>query len=332
MIQTADQLRDLGLAVFAAAGVPSRAAACVVEALVLAELDGLPSHGFSRIPFYTDQALSGKVDAAARPVTTRPAPACVRTDAALGFAFPAVREGLDAAIPLAKEQGIALLGVTRSHHCGVLGHFAERLAGEGLISLIFSNTPAAMAPWGGCRASFGTNPLAFGCPRPGKDPLIIDMALSKVARGKIMGAKQRGERIPEGWALDAQGRPADDPAAALGGTLLPAGDAKGAALALMVEILAATLSGANHAFEAASFFEAEGAAPGIGQSFLLLDPKPLNPRFPERLEALCAHMLAQEGVRLPGARRFAERERRRREGVNLPDALYAELRRRARIL
>ncbi|HIW78186.1 MAG TPA: Ldh family oxidoreductase [Candidatus Bilophila faecipullorum] len=331
MILDAVQLRDLGMAVFAAAGVPEAAAASVVDALVLAELDGLPSHGFSRIPFYTDQALSGKVNAAAVPQVSTPAPASVLVDAGNGFAFPAIQAGLERAVPLAKRYGVAVLGVTRSHHCGVVGLYAERLAGEGLLSLIFSNTPAAMAPWGGSRASFGTNPLAFGCPREGRHPLVIDLSLSKVARGKIMAARQRGESIPEGWALDAQGRPATDPAAALGGTMIPVGDAKGSALALMVEILAAALTGANYAFEASSFFEAEGPAPGIGQTFILIDPAPLNPGFAPRLEALCGQMLAQEGVRLPGERRFALRERNRQAGVNLPDALYADLRKRAKL-
>ena len=329
MILNEEQLRELGMGVFVRAGVPADAAATIVEALTSAELDGIPSHGFSRIPFYADQALSGKVDAKAIPVVRRTAPASVLVDAANGFAFPAIRAGLDSAIPLARRNGVAVLGVTRSHHCGVVGLYAERIAESGLLSLIFSNTPAAMAPWNGSAASFGTNPLAFGCPREGHRPLVIDMSLSKVARGKIMGAKQRGEAIPEGWALDADGRPTTDPAAALGGSMLPVGDAKGAALALMVEILAATLTGSNYAYEASSFFEPAGKAPGIGQTFLLLDPKPLNPGFAPRLETLCGHLLAQEGVRLPGERRFALRERNRSAGVDLPEALYADLRLRA---
>lgn len=200
----------------------------------------------------------------------------------------------------------------------------------GLISLIFSNTPAAMAPWNGSKASFGTNPLAFGCPREGKHPLVIDMSLSKVARGKIMGAKQRGGGDPRRLGSGCGG-PGDHgaPWRALGGTMIPVGDAKGAALALMVEILSATLTGANHAYEASSFFEPTGSAPGIGQTFILLDPKPLNPDFSARLEALCGHLLGQEGVRLPGERRFALRERNRISGVNLPEALYNDLRKRA---
>ena len=323
-----EALRQLGLEVFLAAGVPGETATCVVDALVLAELDGMPSHGFSRIPFYADQALSGKVNRTARPTTLRAAPAMVRVDACNGFAFPAIDAGLAETIPLAREYGVAAFGVTRSHHCGVAGHHVEHAARAGLLALAFSNTPSAMAPWGGSRAVFGTNPIAFGCPRGEVDPLIVDLSLSKVARGKIMNAKQRGESIPEGWALDAEGRPATDPAAALAGTMIPRGDAKGAALALMVEILAATLTGSRHAYEASSFFEAEGPAPGIGQFFMLIDPLALNADFTARVEALCAAMLDQPGVRLPGARRFALRERRREEGVELPDALYATLRAR----
>lgn len=178
----------------------------------------------------------------------------------------------------------------RSHHCGVLGHYAESIARNNLIGLAFSNTPSAMAPWGGNKPSFGTNPLAFGCPCahcPDGQPIVVDMSLSKVARGKIMNAVQKGESsIPEGWALDAGGMPTTDPVQALRGTMVPMGDAKGAALVLMVEILSATLTGSNHAFEASSFFEAEGPAPGIGQSFILISPTRVNPDFPHTLERL----------------------------------------------
>lgn len=329
MILTPEQLQDLGMAVFREAGVPEESSASVVEALVRAELDGLPSHGFSRIPFYVDQALSGKVKARAIPLVRQAAPAAVLVDAGKRIRFSGhsggagkghtsgarqrgVRIGSHPVAPL--RRGWAVCGTDR---------------GSGAHIIDFSNTPAAMAPWNGSKASFGTNPLAFGCPREGKHPLVIDMSLSKVARGKIMGAKQRGEAIPEGWALDAAGRATTDPVAALGGTMIPVGDAKGAALALMVEILSATLTGANHAYEASSFFEPTGNAPGIGQTFILLDPKPLNPDFSARLEALCGHLLGQEGVRLPGERRFALRERNRISGVNLPEALYNDLRKRA---
>ncbi len=322
-------MRKLGVSAFLAAGVPEDAAACVTNALLLAELDGMPSHGFSRIPFYTDQARSGKVNAGARPEITQPAPALIVVDARNGYAFPAIEAGLRLAVPLAGQYGIALLAVRRSHHCGVLGHYAESIARNNLIGLAFSNTPSAMAPWGGNKPSFGTNPLAFGCPCahcPDGQPIVVDMSLSKVARGKIMNAVQKGESsIPEGWALDARGMPTTDPVQALGGTMVPMGDAKGAALALMVEILSATLTGSNHAFEASSFFEAEGPAPGIGQSFILISPTRVNPDFPHTLERLTQHICGQPGARLPGARRFALREKRREEGLELPDALYEKI-------
>lgn len=320
-----DAMRELGMAAFRAAGTPEQNAACVTDALLLAELDGMPSHGFSRIPFYVDQARSGKVNASAQPALSHPAPAVTLVDACNGYAFPAIEQGLKETMPLARRYGVALLGIRRSHHCGMLGHYTEKAAREGLISLAFSNTPSAMAPWGGCRASFGTNPLAFGCPHQ-DNPIVVDMSLSKVARGKIMNARQKGESsIPEGWALDAAGLPTTDPEEALKGTMVPLGNAKGAALALMVEILSASLTGSHHAFEASSFFEAEGPAPGIGQSFILIAPSCMNPDFPQTLERLVSHITGQPGTRLPGARRFALRASGKAAELELPDALYEKI-------
>lgn len=326
---TVDELRQLGMAVFTAAGVSAENAVQVVDALVEAELEGIGSHGFSRIPFYADQARSGKVNGAAVPVVSLPKPAVVLADACYGFSFPAINAGLEKALERAAEQGVCALGVTRSHHCGVLGHFVEKIALKGFLGIAFANTPAAMAPWGGTRACFGTNPLAFACPRAGDAPLVVDLSLSKAARGKIMAARQKGESIPEGWALDAGGKATTSPEAALAGTMVPLGDAKGAALALMVEILAATLTGANHAYEASSFFEASGDAPGVGQLFIIIDPRSFHAGFATRLEALFHAVLDQGNTRLPGDRRKALRVKHMRDGVVLQDALLADLRRRA---
>src|SRR5690606_21339602 len=177
---------------------------------------------------------------------------------------------------------------------------------RGLVALAFGSSPAASAPWGGRKALFGTNPIAFACPRRGADgapgdALVIDFSLSKVARGKIMVASQRGEAIPEGWAIDAEGRATTDPKAALGGAMLPMGDAKGAALALVVEILATCFTGANFGFEASSFFSADGPPPRVGQLFLVIAPDAFGASgFVERVEALCAAITAQPGARLPG--------------------------------
>jgi len=224
----------------------------VAEALVLAEADGIKGHGLSRVPSYAAQALSGKVDGFAQPTLGVPAPATLVIDAAHGFAFPALDLAIDALPDVCRRQGVAVAAIGRSHHCGAAGQHVERLAGAGLVALFFANTPQGIAPWGGRRGLFGTNPIAFGAPLPDREPVIVDLSLSKVPRGSILVAKQKGERIPEGWALDPEGRPTTDPDAAIKGTMVPLGDAKGTALAFMVEMLAAGLTGARFAFEATS--------------------------------------------------------------------------------
>lgn len=327
-ILSVTELKQLGLDVLRKAGAPDQAAASVIEALVSAELEGIASHGYARLPFYLDQALSGKIKADARPVAAVKAPAAVMVDAGFGFAFPAIEAGLQEAFPRALEQGVCALGVTRSHHCGSLGYHVEKCARAGLTALAFSNTPAAMAPWGGSKAVFGTNPVAFACPRGADDPLVIDLSLSKVARGKVVMAQKKGLPIPEGWALDANGAPTTDPDKALGGTMLPLGDAKGSALALIVEIMAAGLTGANFAEEASSMFTADGPPPGIGQFFILINGAAFTPGFREHVERLLLSISGQEGARLPGDRRISERAKRLQGGVELPDALFEDLRKR----
>jgi (2R)-3-sulfolactate dehydrogenase (NADP+) len=173
---------------------------------------------------------------------------------------------------MARAAGIACAGITRSHHCGAAGHPVERLAQAGLVAMMFANTPGAIAPWGGAKAVFGTNPIAFACPLPGAAPIVVDLSLSKVARGNILAARQKGERIPAGWALDAAGAPTTDAEAALAGTMLPLGDAKGTALVLMVELLAAGLTGANFAADASSFLDDRGPPPGTGQLIVAFNP------------------------------------------------------------
>lgn len=296
-------------------------AASVARALVAAEADGLKGHGLSRLPSYAAQARSGKVDGFATPVITTPRPGIVAVDAANGFAFPAL-DAVIAALPAAARQcGIAAAPIRRSHHCGAAGRTAERLADTGLVAMLFANTPPAIAPWGGNRAVFGTNPIAFACPLPGRVPLVIDLSLSTVARGNILAAQQRGEAIPDDWAFDAEGRPTTDPAAALAGTMAPLGGAKGTALALMVELLAAGLTGAHFAAEASSFLDADGEPPGTGQLILAFDPAATGgPDAVARFGVLAASIEAQPGARLPGARRAAIRAKAEAEGIEVPNS------------
>lgn len=309
------------------AGTSSANAGSVADALVAAEADGQKGHGLSRVAAYAAQVKSGKVDGQASPEVERLSPSAVRVDAQGGFAFPAIDRAIMELRRMAGDSVVGVAGIHHSHHFGQAGYHVERLAGKGLVALMVGNSPQAMAPWGGSRGIFGTNPIAFAAPREGYPPLVIDLSLSKVARGKVMAAAKSGATIPEGWALDPDGNPTTDPEAALAGTMIPMGDAKGAALALMVEILSASLIGANHAFEASSFFTAEGPPPGVGQFLLAIDPGPLSGgTFSERIEILVAALEGQEGARLPGSRRLSSREKAARDGISLPAAMLKEIR------
>jgi len=321
-----DEAETLIARALEANNVSSENADCVARALVAAEIDGQKGHGFSRVAAYAAQARSGKVDGRATPQIARAGSALVAVDARNGFAFPAIAAAIDDLARLAPETGIAGAAIRRSHHCGQLGAHVEALAERGLAALMVANTPKAMAPWGGSQALFGTNPIAFAAPRKAAPPLVIDLSLSKVARGKVMAAAKAGQPIPEGWALDAAGRPTTDPAAALKGTMIPMGDAKGAALALIVEILAATLTGANHSNEASSFFDADGPPPGVGQLIVAFDTGCIpGAGFAERIETLLSAIEAQEDARLPGTRRLAAREAAARDGIAAPAHLLDEI-------
>ncbi len=327
VVLSLDELRTLAVAVLVAHGASEVNAACVAAALVAAEADGQKGHGMSRLASYAAQAASGKVDGRAVPEAEDVSAAAVRIDAKGGFAFPAMALAVQRVAVLAANAGIAVAAVRRSHHFGQAGYHAERLAEHGLIGMVFGNSPKAIAPWGGREGVFGTNPIAFAAPRRQGAPLLIDLSLSKVARGKVMLAARRGEPIPEGWAFDADGRPTTDAEAALAGTMAPMGDAKGAALVMMVEILAAAVSGANFGFEASSFFDAEGPPPGVGQLLLAIDPRRLSGGlFTDRIETLLAAVLGQPGTRLPGDRRQGLRAKARADGIALPRALVDELR------
>ncbi|CAA2144867.1 Ldh family oxidoreductase [Methylobacterium bullatum] len=299
----------------------------VARALVAAEADGLRTHGLMRLLAYGEQVRAGKVVGDAVVTSARPKPGLLAIDAAHGFAYPALDTAIALLPEIAREQGIAAAAIRRSHHCGAAGRPVEALAEQGLVAILFANAPASMAPWGGTRPVFGTNPIAFACPLPGAEPVIVDLSLSKVARGNIITAKQRGEAIPEGWALDAEGNPTTDPVAALAGTMVPLGDAKGTALALMVELLAAGLTGARFASEATSFLDAEGEPPATGQLILAIDATAFAGNALERFAVMARSVAEQDGARLPGTRRFAARARAAEEGITLSETLLAEIER-----
>jgi (2R)-3-sulfolactate dehydrogenase (NADP+) len=312
-------------AAFEANGVLSETARSVAHALVQAEAAGQYGHGLRRVPAYIGQARSGKVDGKARYVASRPRPAVLTIDAALGYAYPAFDLAAERLPEIAREQGIALCLIHHSHHAGVMALTVERFAEQGLTALMFANAPASMAAWGGRKRLFGTNPIAFATPVAGDDPLVIDLALSTVAAGKIMAARQKGESIPAGWAFDADGNPTTDPNEALRGVMAPSGGAKGAALALMVEILAAGLTGSNFSREASSFMEKKGAPPSVGQMLVVIDPAAGTSSADERIAQLVREMVSEEGVRLPGRRGQNARRKAIESGLHIDDEVLASI-------
>ena len=299
----------------------------VANALVKAEVDGKFGHGISRVMSYAAQAKIGKVDGNADPIVSHTKPGALSVDASNGFAYPAIKMLTNMLPKIAHSQGIAMGGVYRSHHFGVAGHIVEKIAEMGMVSLLFGNTPSAIAPWKGKKPLFGTNPLAFGAPTKNGQHLIIDLAVSKVARGKVLKASQENKKIPYGWAVDKNGIDTDDPKEALRGTMLPFGDAKGSAIALMIEILAAAITGANFAYEADSFLDANGNPPNVGQLLIIIDPESMGSkkRFFNKIGSMIESILVQKNTHLPGSNRFKLREKATKEGLNINNKILGEI-------
>lgn len=328
---TVKQAEDLVTAALQRAGAAEPMARCTARALVQAEAQGIGSHGLSRVPQYSTHLRNGRANGQAQPTVIAQRGGAALVDAQQGLAFPACELAVAEAVRRAREFGVSFVGVTNSHHAGVLVDHLRVAAQAGMVGLGFANSPAAMPAAGGKHAIFGTNPVAAVFPRrEPADPLLIDLSLSEVARGKLMVAAKQGKPIPQGWALGPDGEPTTDPKAGLAGSMLPIGavsSPKGAMLALVVELFVTALIGAQFGFEASSFFVDEGNQPRIGQAFLVVDPGALTGQdaYLDRLDVLVAEMLTDEGVRLPGARREALRRQAQAEGIEVADAVLAQL-------
>ena len=323
-----DELLRLARNALEKAGANPVMAEAAAKHLVRAEEHGLPTHGMSRVPFYCGFLKNGRADGAARPKLATDRAAVCLIDNCDGLPYESAEWAIGEVIQRAKRNGIGFAGITNSAHVGVLGIHLLPVAQAGLVGVAFTNSPAAIPAWGGKKALFGTDPVAFAFPRESGDPLIIDLALTTVVRGKIMMAMQKGEKIPEGWALDRHGKPTTDPKEAIeNGSLFPIGGAKGAMLALAFELICTSLTGAAIGTEADSFFSDKGNKPRIGHAFLAIDPGALagNERYFERVETVIRTMLADEGVRLPGARRFASEKKLRAEGIEVADDLLGKI-------
>jgi (2R)-3-sulfolactate dehydrogenase (NADP+) len=320
-------LTVLATAALRSAGAAEGMARATAEALVHAEASGVPTHGLARLALYCGHLRAGRADGSAAPSIVREHEGCCLIDAAGGLAYEALALASAEAVRRARRSGIAFTGVTGSHHAGAMAYHLQPVVDAGMVGIGFTNSPAAINAWGGKRPLFGTNPIAAVFPRRSQPPLLIDLSLTEVVRGKIMLHAERGEPIPLGWALDREGNPTTDAKAALTGSLAAIGGAKGAMLALTVELLCCALTGAAFGFENDSFFEPGGPA-RIGHALLAIDPSAVAGRevFMARIETLVAAMMADEAVRLPGSRRHAALAKARAEGVALSDSLLAQIR------
>lgn len=284
-----------------------------------AQRDGAHSHGVFRMPAYVSTLASGWVDGKAVPQVQDIASGYVSVDAQGGFAQPALAAARALLVEKARSAGIAVLAIHNSHHFAALWPDVEPFAEEGLVALSVVNSMTCVVPHGARKPLFGTNPIAFAAPCAGHAPIVFDMATSAIAHGDVQIAARKGEQLPEGMGVDREGQPTCDPQAILeGGALLPFGGHKGSALSMMVELLAAALTGGNFSFEFDWSQHPGAKTPWTGQLIILIDPsKAQGNRFAERSRELVEQMQAVGLNRMPGERRYREREASARDGVSV---------------
>ena len=323
---TLAEVESISRRMLVASGASSLQADATARSICDAEAEGIRTVGLSYLPTYCDHVACGKVNGNAVPVVSSPRPGTVVVDAGLGFCHPAYEAGEEQLIEAAQSNGIAMLALVHSYSAGVLGWFVDRLAREGLISIMFANSSALMAPHGGMRPFFGTNPIAWAAPRRSGPPVVADLSSSAVAWVRVNAAASAGEAIPLGWAFDSDGKPTTDAAAALAGSMAPAAGHKGSALALLVDIMSGGVAASNFSHEAGSFGGTADGPPDVGQVVLAIDPTSTSgDGYVDRLEAEFVALAAEPGVRLPGDRRIDERTRAQLAGVDVPDDLMATL-------
>lgn len=293
-------------------------AAEVARAVRKAESVGNKICGLYYLESYCTQLKSGRVKGDVEPVVTRPRPGAVTVDAQFGFAQPAFTRGLPEAATAARECGVASLAVGHAHTCTSLGFFTEQIAREGLIGIGMTNASPIVAPPGGKTRVIGTNPFAFSVPDgEGEVAMQFDQSTTTVALGKITMAKAAGEKIPEGWAIDADGKPTTDPEAALAGSLVSTGGYKGWGFGLMVELLAAGMTGGVVSRDVKPLKAPDGPPHDLGQYYLLIDPD-VSGVFPDRLKQVAEAIALDEGARMPGQGKSAQ------DPVALEDAVWAQ--------
>lgn len=324
---TADELTELASVALQRAGASPSMAAATARALVAADMDGLPTHGVSRVAQYVQHLHEGRANGGAQARIISEKGATCLIDAGGGLAYEATALAASEGIKRATQFGVSFCGITNSHHFGAAAYHLVPVARVNMVGLAFSNSPAAINPWGGKKPLFGPDPVAAMFPRKHAEPLVIDTSLTEVTRGQIMLAAKQGKPIPVGWALDKDGNPTTDPKSALTGSLFAIGGVKGTVLALMVELVCAALTGAAFGYENDSYFE-PGGKQRIGHAIVVIDPSPLVGRdaYFERVETLVEAILADGGVRLPGDRRHDYHRNANANGIEVTDTQLEELR------
>ncbi len=285
-----------------AAGASRETATALAKSVVAAEAKGVKSVGLSHFIDYLDALQAGRMDGHSEPVITRPSLAVYVSDAKRGAAHTGFDRVIVDFAKSARIFGVAIFVQKNAFTCGELGYFTGRLAHEGLVAFAATNGPALMAGAGGSKPVYCTNPMSFAAPVDSSPPLVIDQSSSATAFVSIRKAAEDGRDIPAGWALDAQGRPTTDPAAAMKGALLAFGGNRGANVALMVEVLAAGLSGANWSLDAPSFSQGH-ESPGSGLFVLAIEPKLIDPDFAARLKTQLDRLAFDHHVHVPGLSR-----------------------------
>jgi len=302
-------------------GASPATAEALANASVAAERDGQPSVGMAHFLDYLEALKAGRIEGAAEPELSRPAGAIILSDAKGGAAHLGFDRAFGDLVQTGRQFGLAAFAQRNAYTCGALGYFAGRVAEAGLVALAATNGPALLAGSGSTRPVFCTNPLAFAAPVAGAAPLVIDQASSATAFVNIRKAARDGRAIPEGWAIDANGQPTTDAQAAMKGALLAFGGARGANIALMVEVLAAGLGGTNWSLDAPSF--TSGAEnPGSGLFVLAIEPKLFDPDFPERMAKQVKRLSDEYGVHIPGIAKGAARETAAKHGLTLARELH----------
>ncbi|WP_165250921.1 Ldh family oxidoreductase [Paludisphaera soli] len=324
-----DEVRGLVEAVLRRHGLSEPHVAACADVMVAGERDGGGSHGIFRLLMCLNSIRAGKVSLDAEPVVRDVAPGIVRVDAGGAFAPLAFRRGLPVLVEKARAVGLAAMAVNDCGHFAALFPEVEAIARAGLVGFAFTPSHAWVAPAGGSRPLLGTNPIAFGWPRPGGDPFVFDFATSASARGEIELHRREGKPTPPGWGVDPSGNPTTDADAIMAGAMLPFGGHKGSALSLMVELIAGPLVGDLTSVDSIALDAGAKGAPRGGELLLAIDPSRMlgeaAPAHLARAEAIFEGVVSQ-GARLPSLRRYEARKRSLAEGVLIPRKLVEEVR------